>query len=303
MKRTKALVLFLAALFCFTTLVGCSSSAKESDKQTSNTITDALNDTYNVDGTQVKLTDGKSEIEAAPGSASKIVTTVWEQPVVGDLNGDKVDDAALILIQDSGGSGTFYYLAASIVSKEDKSTGENAIFLGDRISPKSINIKDGSIIVNYLDRKTDEPMSATPTVEKNLSFKVANDSLVAVNGNKNFEEYVSLIGISEEQLAQTLGEEPTTVDEGGLAFAKTNISVWFGSDGKTVEQVYIGDPKVDFNGVKAGASINDFKKVFGDPILEDTSYANFDYKGLVLNVNYDLNTKNTVSVYVLKEWK
>ncbi|MBU3129916.1 hypothetical protein LGL55_19610 [Clostridium tagluense] len=41
-------------------------------------------------------------MEIAPGSASKLITTVWKQPIVGDLNGDKINDAGLILIQNGG---------------------------------------------------------------------------------------------------------------------------------------------------------------------------------------------------------
>ena len=115
-----------------------------------------MNATYKIENDLIKLTNGKSEIEIAPGSASKLITTVWKQPVVGDLNGDKADDSALILIQESGGSGTFYYVAANISTNEGKYIGTNAILLGDRINPQSIKIQNGNIIVNYLDRKENE---------------------------------------------------------------------------------------------------------------------------------------------------
>ena len=80
-------------------------------------ILTSLNSTYKIENVSIKLINGKSIMEIVPGSASKLITTVWKQPVVGDLNGDKINDAALILIQNGGGSGTFYYVAANISTK------------------------------------------------------------------------------------------------------------------------------------------------------------------------------------------
>src|SRR6185295_1067652 len=72
-------------------------------------VFDPSNTGYTVDGQTVMLVEGKSETPAAPGSATKITTTIFGEPVRGDVNGDGVNDAALILVQNSGGSGTFYY--------------------------------------------------------------------------------------------------------------------------------------------------------------------------------------------------
>ena len=104
-------------------------------------ILTALNSTYKIENVSIKLINGKSIMEIVPGSASKLITTVWKQPVVGDLNGDKINDAALILIQNGGGSGTFYYVAANISTKQGEYVGTNAILLGDRINPQSIKIQ------------------------------------------------------------------------------------------------------------------------------------------------------------------
>lgn len=70
---------------------------------------DPLNATYRIEGQPIALVDGHHESPAAPGSATKVRTAVWKQPVFGDLDGDGDEDAALLLIHDPGGSGTFYY--------------------------------------------------------------------------------------------------------------------------------------------------------------------------------------------------
>lgn len=126
---------------------------------------DPLNTTYYIDGQSVTLVDGRSEIEAAPGSVSKTTTMVFGEPVTGDLNGDGNADAAIFLTQSSGGSGTFYYVVAAIRAGDGNiASGTNAIFLGDRIAPQNIEIKDGRVIANYADRDIREPMTASPSI-------------------------------------------------------------------------------------------------------------------------------------------
>ena len=46
------------------------------------------NSTYEVEGKNVPLVNGVSEIEAAPGSATKIVTRFFGNEAFGALNGD-----------------------------------------------------------------------------------------------------------------------------------------------------------------------------------------------------------------------
>jgi hypothetical protein len=76
-----------------------------------------------------------------------------------------VQDAVLFILQDPGGSGTFFYVAAAL-QKSGMYRGTNAVFLGDRISPQTIKIQKGMILVNYADRRPDEPMAAPPSVKK-----------------------------------------------------------------------------------------------------------------------------------------
>lgn len=55
------------------------------------------------------------------------------------------------------------------VNNEYKST--NALFLGDRIAPQSIEIKDGTAVFNYTDRKKDEAMVTPSSVNKTAQIK------------------------------------------------------------------------------------------------------------------------------------
>ncbi len=133
--------------------------------------------TYSIDGQSVTLIDGKAEVEAAPGSASKITTTYFGNEAMGDLNGDGKPDTAFILTQSTGGTGTFYY--AVVALKTDSGyQGTNAVLLGDRIAPQTTEIKDGKVIVNYADRKAGEPMTASPSVGVSKYLKVSGEQLV-----------------------------------------------------------------------------------------------------------------------------
>ena len=137
----------------------------------------ALNATYNIESKPFTLVNGKSEIQAAPGSATKITTRVLDEPVIGDLKGDKINDAALILIQNPGGSGTFSRVAAYVSTKEGMYISTNTISLGDRLKFEHITIKNGNIIVNYLDRKEKESMATEPSVAITRTFFIEGATL------------------------------------------------------------------------------------------------------------------------------
>jgi NlpE N-terminal domain len=123
-----------------------------------------------------KLANGEYQEEAAPGSATKIVVKLTEYIAFGDLNNDNVEDAAVILVSEPGGSGTFYDLAV-VLNKEGNLESTNSVLLGDRIKIKAISIDSGIVTVNYLDRKEDQAMAEEPTIDKIQKFIIENDIL------------------------------------------------------------------------------------------------------------------------------
>jgi hypothetical protein len=137
------------------------------------TTFDAENSTFTIDGTSVTLVNGVSETAAAPGSASKVTTRYFGNEVAGDLSGDGLPDTAFLVTQDSGGSGSFYYIVAAIKTAEGYKT-TNAFLIGDRIAPQSTLISTDSreLQVNYAERKPGEPMTAQPSVGATLLLKV-----------------------------------------------------------------------------------------------------------------------------------
>ena len=142
-------------------------------------VSDYKNITYTIENQPVTLVNGYSEKEAAPGSASKIITNYFGNEAFGDVNGDGAPDIAFLLTQQTGGSGTFYYLAVAL----ETTTGyqsTNTIFLGVRIAPQTTEIQNGIITVNYPERKPSDPMTATPSVGISKHFKVENGQLIEI---------------------------------------------------------------------------------------------------------------------------
>jgi hypothetical protein len=124
-----------------------------------------------------QLKDGMFEEPAAPGSASKITVSLGKNQAEGDLNGDGSADAAVTLIAETGGSGTFTYLAA-VLNNKGLAEPLNSISLGDRIIVKSLTIQAGQIEVDFLDHATNEPMASAPTMEVVKKFKLQDNQLV-----------------------------------------------------------------------------------------------------------------------------
>jgi hypothetical protein len=149
--------------------------------ETIKTGKDPLNATYIIEGQKVTLEDGSYE-EQIPNSSAVSSTKNFNQPIFGDLNmiSTEPEDATFILEQSSGGSGTFYYVVASI-STENGYIGTNGILLGDRIAPQTQDIlEDGIILVNYADRAEGDSMADSPSVGVSKYFKVEGTELIEV---------------------------------------------------------------------------------------------------------------------------
>lgn len=132
---------------------------------------DEKNAEYVIGGKRVQLVDGVYEEEAAPGSASKIITQYFGNGLVTDLNADGKDDQVFLITQDTGGSGTFFYVVAALQTDRGY-VGSEALLLGDRISPQQTRLNDdNNIEVTFADRKPGEHFGVPTSVGKSLVLK------------------------------------------------------------------------------------------------------------------------------------
>lgn len=117
---------------------------------------DPANTTYEIQKEKVILKDGKSQD-----------TFMFGEPTFGDLDSDGDLDAATILVNQPGGSGTFYF-AVLVLNDSGVARATNAILLGDRVSPQTVEIHEGRAVFNFAERKPGEPMTTPPSVGKSL---------------------------------------------------------------------------------------------------------------------------------------
>jgi len=139
---------------------------------------DPANATFQIERDRITLSGGRAEREAAPGSATKIVTTLAAQRATGDVDGDARPDTAVLLVQQPGGSGTFFYVAA-LLNPSSGAVATPAVLLGDRIAPTALRLEGTTIVVEFLDRAPGQPLSASPAVPTTKRFAVQAGALVA----------------------------------------------------------------------------------------------------------------------------
>jgi hypothetical protein len=144
-----------------------------------------------IEGQRIKLEDGVAETEAAPGSASKIITRYFGNELKTDLDGNGTEDVAFVLSQDRSGSGTFYYAVGAL--KTDRGyVGSDGYLLGDRIAPQSTNVSQNPqhknvVVFNYAERAAGEPMTEQPSVGKSAYLKLDPLSMRWAIVEPNFE--------------------------------------------------------------------------------------------------------------------
>jgi hypothetical protein len=161
-------------LLCAVLLLACGGNEKSAGTATPNAVPDAANAAYLIEGKTVTLSNGKADEPAAPGSASRNVTTLTASRATGDLDSDGKADLAVVLTNSPGGSGTFYYLAALSSSS---TAPFRAVLLGDRVSISQVSIKSGTITVSYLARPDGAPFTATPSVPSSKVFSFTGGQL------------------------------------------------------------------------------------------------------------------------------
>jgi len=118
------------------------------------------NATYLSEWTQageVTLTDGEYREPAAPDSATETVVMLTEHMVVLRLE-DGQPAAAVILVTDPGGSGTFYDLHV-LIAVDGEATDIATTLLGDRVKINSLTVNENGVIaIDMITHAPDDPL-------------------------------------------------------------------------------------------------------------------------------------------------
>jgi len=102
-----------------------------------------------------KLTNGKYEDTA--NRLSALFVSQQGMILFGDLNGDGAEDAVSLLVVNTGGSGVFTYLVASM-NQNGTLKPTVPILLGDRVQVKSMAIVSDKISVSMVTQGANDPM-------------------------------------------------------------------------------------------------------------------------------------------------
>lgn len=121
----------------------------------------------------VQLVDGKFTENLADGSTQLVFLD--EHAAFGDINGDGIDDVALLIVESTGGTGSFVSLTA-MISTNGGYVQTNSISIDDRPIIHSLDIGNGEIVLNANVHGINDPM-VDPTVNMTKSFRLFNDQL------------------------------------------------------------------------------------------------------------------------------
>jgi heat shock protein HslJ len=124
---------------------------------------------------EVTLTGGVYREPAAPGSAAELVVRLSEWQAFGEVDGQST--GAVILITESGGSGTFYELAL-LRRRGGDWVNSDVLLLGDRVIIHELAVRDGQVVVAMTTHGPQESMCC-PTRRVERRYAVAGGALAA----------------------------------------------------------------------------------------------------------------------------
>jgi hypothetical protein len=134
-----------------------------------------LGDTSSVEGGKVPLINGKF---ADPSGSSTF--TLHPTHAIGDVDGDGNGDAAAILVEATGGTGSFYYLFALINRAGQPVQLGEPEWLGDRTKIERLSIdRKGIIAVRYITHADGDP-ACCPTLKIEDRYRVENGKLIGL---------------------------------------------------------------------------------------------------------------------------
>jgi heat shock protein HslJ len=123
--------------------------------------------------TPVTLTNGL--YEGAPflegGAARPTVQYIDNSEAYGDLDGNGAEDAALLLVENSGGSGVFTYVGSQL-NQAGQPVDAGTVMMGDRTQIISMVIENNQVVVEMVTQGPDDPMCCpTQVTRKTLTLQ------------------------------------------------------------------------------------------------------------------------------------
>jgi heat shock protein HslJ len=300
MKNSKVILTALLVI-ALTGVYSCSRNKEQGDGTPNVENSSPENATFFIDGQRYTLVDGLAELEVAPGSASKNLVSMFDEPQFGDMNRDGDDDALVILALTTGGSATFYY-AAIAANVDGKYIGSDAILLGDRIDLQAHYVQNERGVVNYAVRNPGESFDIQPSLEKTLHLQLDEENLRLIQVELDFEGEANPNVMTLNMKTWTWIKTQYNNDTEVMPHKAEAFTLIFNADGKVSATTDCnsmnGSYEVDGSKISFSPMVstrmyceNSQENVFGKLLQEEISSFLFTAKGeLVFVLKFDSGT-------------
>lgn len=145
---------------------------------------------------EVTLTDGEFVTEGSEGDAESLRVLLTDHIARGDLNGDAVEDAAVIITSSTGGTGHFHDLAA-VLNVDGEPQNVAIAELGDRVNVLDLAVADGQLVVQMVTHGLNDPMCC-PSLAVTNTYALEGDVLAEVAHTEGTDEGPREIGLAAE---------------------------------------------------------------------------------------------------------
>lgn len=177
----------------------------------------AYQTTYPVEGSPngvVSLIDGSAEIPLSDSASMLMVDVV--DAIATDLDGDGVDDAAVILVWSSGGTGSFYSVYG-VFADPDQTVVTNEIPIGDRIAIDDFTAGSfpGEIRIRYRDHSEAAGFTGEPDLNVVSEIQLLRTGAAEVGRGS-----IAVADATNPELT-----EASTITTGGLGPVRIGMTV------------------------------------------------------------------------------
>lgn len=124
----------------------------------------------------ITLKDGKYQQGTDSSQAGYITVSLGEKIALGDLNHDGLEDAALTLVENFGGSGSFVSLIA-VINQNGIPSAAASRLIDDRPIINNLSIQNEKITLSATIHGIQDPMCC-PTFETTQYYELAGEKLV-----------------------------------------------------------------------------------------------------------------------------
>ncbi|WKZ48332.1 MAG: Gmad2 immunoglobulin-like domain-containing protein [Anaerolineales bacterium] len=122
----------------------------------------------------VQLVDGKFE-ETGPTPADITSITVMDHIAHGDLNGDGVDEIAVAVAENYGGTGVFVFIAV-YAEVSEQYVFQTSTLVDDRPAINSLSIENGEVALDAITHDSEDPFCC-PTLHNARHYRLINNQL------------------------------------------------------------------------------------------------------------------------------